>query len=63
MLRVRAVVRARAHELLVCRAQVVEDDLRLFFGTFGDVQSVKIINDKLTGKSKGYAEPLARRWV
>ena len=33
---------------------VVEEDLREIFEEYGDVASVKIINDKLTGRSKGF---------
>lgn len=31
-----------------------EDDLRNVFEGFGEVDSVKIINDKFTGRSKGF---------
>lgn len=31
-----------------------EDSLQSAFEQYGDVDSVKIINDKMTGKSKGY---------
>jgi len=31
-----------------------EDDLRSAFESFGEVSSVKIVMDKLTGRSKGY---------
>ncbi len=34
---------------------VVEEDLREIFEEYGEVSSVKIINDKLTGRSKGFA--------
>lgn len=33
---------------------VTEDSLRAKFEEFGEVSSVKIINDKFTGKSKGF---------
>lgn len=33
---------------------VVEDDLREIFEEYGEVTSVKIISDKLTGRSKGF---------
>ena len=33
---------------------VVEEDLREIFEEYGDVASVKIITDKLTGRSKGF---------
>ncbi|MEE4287228.1 MAG: RNA-binding protein [Mariniphaga sp.] len=33
---------------------VVEEDLREIFEEYGEVSSVKIINDKLTGRSKGF---------
>ncbi|SHJ93254.1 RNA recognition motif. (a.k.a. RRM, RBD, or RNP domain) [Tangfeifania diversioriginum] len=33
---------------------VVEEDLREIFEEYGEVASVKIINDKLTGRSKGF---------
>ena len=33
---------------------VVEDDLKEIFEEYGEVSSVKIINDKLTGRSKGF---------
>jgi len=32
-----------------------EEDLRKAFGEFGTVESVTIVNDKYTGKSKGFA--------
>ncbi len=32
-----------------------EDELRAAFAAFGEVESVKIIMDQFTGKSKGYA--------
>ena len=35
--------------------QTREDDLRALFEEFGDVTSVKIITDRATGKSKGFA--------
>ncbi|GAB4395116.1 MAG: RNA-binding protein [Microscillaceae bacterium] len=31
-----------------------EDDLRTLFEEFGEVQSVKIVQDKFTGSSKGF---------
>jgi RNA recognition motif-containing protein len=34
--------------------QVTSDDLTRLFSTFGEVKSAKIINDKMTGASKGY---------
>jgi len=33
---------------------VVEEDLREIFEEYGEVSAVKIINDKLTGRSKGF---------
>ena len=33
---------------------VKEDALKALFSEFGEVSSVKIINDKLTGESKGF---------
>ena len=33
---------------------VVEEDLREIFEEYGEVSTVKIINDKLTGRSKGF---------
>jgi RNA recognition motif-containing protein len=33
---------------------VVEEDLREIFEEYGEVTSVKIISDKLTGRSKGF---------
>ena len=33
---------------------VVEEDLREIFEEYGEVSSVKIISDKLTGRSKGF---------
>ncbi|MBW6536628.1 MAG: RNA-binding protein [Mariniphaga sp.] len=33
---------------------VVEDDLREIFEEYGEVSAVKIIADKLTGRSKGF---------
>jgi RNA recognition motif-containing protein len=33
---------------------VVEEDLREIFEEYGEVASVKIISDKLTGRSKGF---------
>jgi len=35
--------------------EVTEDDLRSAFEDFGSVVSVKIITDKYTGRSKGFA--------
>ena len=35
--------------------EVAEDDLRSAFEDFGSVDSVKIITDKYTGRSKGFA--------
>ncbi len=34
--------------------EVQEDDLRQAFGEFGQVESVSIITDKFSGKSKGF---------
>lgn len=34
--------------------RVSEDDLRDFFSEFGDIVSVKIISDRVTGQSKGF---------
>ena len=33
---------------------VTEDDLRSLFGEFGDLESVKIISDKYSERSKGF---------
>lgn len=33
---------------------VTEESLKVRFGEFGEVSSVKIITDKFTGKSKGF---------
>lgn len=33
---------------------VVEEDLREIFEEYGEIASVKIISDKLTGRSKGF---------
>ncbi len=35
--------------------QTREEDLRTLFEAYGDVSSVKIITDRATGKSKGFA--------
>jgi RNA recognition motif-containing protein len=35
--------------------QTREDDLRALFERYGEVTSVKIITDRATGKSKGFA--------
>ncbi len=35
--------------------QTGEDELRTLFGTYGEVTSVKIITDRETGRSKGFA--------
>ncbi len=34
--------------------EVTEEDLNLAFETFGEVESVKIIKDKYTNRSKGF---------
>ncbi len=34
---------------------LVEDDLKEIFEEYGEVSSVKIITDKMSGKSKGFA--------
>ncbi len=34
---------------------VTENDLRDLFGEYGTVSKVNVINDKMTGKSKGFA--------
>jgi cold-inducible RNA-binding protein len=34
--------------------EVTEDDLRAALGQFGQVESVSIINDKFSGRSKGF---------
>jgi len=34
---------------------LVEDDLKEIFEEYGEVTSVKIITDKMSGKSKGFA--------
>ncbi len=33
---------------------VTDDDLRELFGEFGEVRSVSVISDKVTGQSKGF---------
>ncbi len=33
---------------------VTEDDLKEAFTTFGEVSSVRLVSDKLSGKSKGF---------
>ena len=33
---------------------VNDDDLRGFFESYGEVSSAKVINDKFTGKSRGF---------
>ena len=33
---------------------VQDEDLREFFAPYGEVTSAKVINDKLTGKSRGF---------
>ena len=35
--------------------QLSESELQELFQEFGEVKSVKIISDKMTGKSKGFA--------
>ncbi|MAZ39769.1 MAG: RNA-binding protein [Legionellales bacterium] len=35
--------------------QVSQDDLHEFFGQFGAIQDVKLITDRETGRSKGFA--------
>lgn len=34
---------------------ITEDDIRGFFEEYGELSSVKLITDKFTGKSKGFA--------
>jgi len=34
---------------------VTEDDLRAAFGQYGEVSSVNVITDKMSGQSKGFA--------
>jgi RNA recognition motif-containing protein len=34
---------------------VTEDDLRTAFGQYGEVSSVNVITDKMSGQSKGFA--------
>ncbi|MFA7230151.1 MAG: RNA-binding protein [Victivallaceae bacterium] len=34
---------------------ISEDELQEVFGEFGEVTSARIINDKMTGRSKGFA--------
>ncbi len=34
---------------------VDEDSLKAQFGEFGEVESVKVITDRITGRSKGFA--------
>jgi RNA recognition motif-containing protein len=33
---------------------VQDEDLREFFASYGEVSSAKVINDKVTGKSRGF---------
>lgn len=33
---------------------VQDEDLKAFFTSYGDVTSAKVINDKVTGKSRGF---------
>ncbi|HEY0059549.1 MAG TPA: RNA-binding protein [Flavisolibacter sp.] len=33
---------------------IQDEDLREFFASYGEVSSAKVINDKFTGKSKGF---------
>jgi RNA recognition motif-containing protein len=33
---------------------IQDDDLRGFFASYGEVTSAKVINDKFSGKSKGF---------
>ena len=33
---------------------VTDDDLRGFFEIYGEVSSAKVINDKITGRSRGF---------
>jgi RNA recognition motif-containing protein len=33
---------------------VQDDDLKDFFASYGEVSSAKVINDKFTGRSKGF---------
>ena len=35
--------------------RIKEDDLKSIFEDYGQVDSVKIINDKMSGRSKGFA--------
>ena len=35
--------------------QVTEDELRSMFGKFGEVTSAKVITDRETGRSRGFA--------
>lgn len=35
--------------------QASEADLRLLFSEFGEIKSIKIINDAITGESRGFA--------
>lgn len=35
--------------------QVSEDDLRTAFESFGEISSIRIIKDRYTGESKGFA--------
>lgn len=34
--------------------QITDDDLRKLFGQFGNVTSAKVINDRETGRSRGF---------
>jgi RNA recognition motif-containing protein len=34
--------------------EVTEEDLKEAFGAFGEVETVKVIKDKYTGRSKGF---------
>lgn len=36
------------------RFNVTEENLRVMFGEFGEIESVKVIMDRFTGRSKGF---------
>ncbi len=35
--------------------QTVEDDLRELFGSFGDIDDIYVVEDRQTGRSRGFA--------
>lgn len=36
------------------RFNITEENLRVMFGEFGEIESVKVIMDRFTGRSKGF---------